>query len=98
MSHLQISDLEVAEMEEPLIMPSYRQMRFYLFNSLPDNYRFTFNLYEIEGYSHEEIGRMLDIAHQPQDLICRGQKMLRIFIEKISTLKEVAMEEFDNIV
>jgi RNA polymerase sigma factor (sigma-70 family) len=33
-----------------------------LMNELPANYRLTFNLYEIEGYSHQEIAQMLGIA------------------------------------
>lgn len=33
-----------------------------LFNHLPEPQRVVFNLYEIEGYSHDEIARMLDIA------------------------------------
>jgi RNA polymerase sigma factor (sigma-70 family) len=33
-----------------------------LLNQLPENYRLTFNLYEIEGYSHQEIAQMLGIA------------------------------------
>lgn len=33
-----------------------------LLNHLPENYRLTFNLYEIEGYSHQEIAQMLGIA------------------------------------
>jgi len=30
--------------------------------SLPTNYRLVFNLYAIEGYSHKEIGEMLNMA------------------------------------
>src|SRR5690554_6113928 len=33
-----------------------------LFDQLPDMYRVVFNLYEVEGYSHEEIAGLLDIA------------------------------------
>jgi RNA polymerase sigma-70 factor (ECF subfamily) len=29
---------------------------------LPTNYRMVFNLYAVEGYSHKEIGEMLNIA------------------------------------
>jgi len=32
-----------------------------LLQGLPDLYRFVFNLYELEGYSHEEIGKLLQI-------------------------------------
>lgn len=30
--------------------------------ALPDGYRTVFNLYEIEGYSHKEIGELLEIS------------------------------------
>jgi RNA polymerase sigma-70 factor (ECF subfamily) len=33
-----------------------------LMNELPENLRLTFNLYEIEGYSHQEIAQILGIA------------------------------------
>lgn len=33
-----------------------------LFNRLPEIHRVIFNLYEVEGYNHEEIAGMLDIA------------------------------------
>lgn len=32
-----------------------------LFDQLPEIYRVTFNLYEVEGFSHEEIAKMLSI-------------------------------------
>ena len=84
MSHLQISDLEVAEMEEPLINAELSANEILsLFNSLPDNYRLTFNLYEIEGYSHEEIGRMLDISTSTsRSNLSRAKKMLRDLYRK----------------
>ena len=33
-----------------------------LFKQLPDLYRHIFNLYELEGYSHDEIAGMLSIS------------------------------------
>ncbi len=33
-----------------------------LINKLPDGYRLVFNMYVIEGYSHEEIGQLLGIS------------------------------------
>ena len=33
-----------------------------LYRHLPENYKLTFNLFEIEGYSHEEIGRMMGVT------------------------------------
>ena len=35
---------------------------FKLVNSMPDGFRTVFNLYVIEGYSHEEIAKMLSIT------------------------------------
>jgi RNA polymerase sigma-70 factor (ECF subfamily) len=31
-------------------------------NQLPEGYRMVFNLYEVEGYSHAEIGELLEIS------------------------------------
>ncbi|MDZ7634799.1 MAG: hypothetical protein U5L72_10435 [Bacteroidales bacterium] len=33
-----------------------------LYRHLPGHYKITFNLFEIEGYSHEEIGRMMGVT------------------------------------
>ena len=35
---------------------------FKLVNSMPDGFRAVFNLYVIEGYSHDEIAKMLSIT------------------------------------
>jgi len=49
-----------------------------LYSFLPANYRVTFNLFEIEGYSHEEIGLMLGItASTSRANLARAKKMLR---------------------
>jgi len=49
-----------------------------LFNGLPDVYRLTFNLYEIEGYSHDEIAGMLNISPgTSRSHLSRAKKMLR---------------------
>ena len=59
--HTDIENVEVAgdpefdgwmETEEILLLMS----------GLPELYRLIFNLYEVEGYSHDEIAGMLDIA------------------------------------
>ena len=33
-----------------------------MIQSLPEGYRMVFNLYEIEGYSHKEIAKLLDVS------------------------------------
>ncbi|HOO99394.1 MAG TPA: RNA polymerase sigma factor [Bacteroidales bacterium] len=61
--HLPTDDLEIAEEAEPLVTSGLSvQEILSLFSQLPDNYKVTFNLYEIEGYSHEEIGKMLGVT------------------------------------
>jgi len=49
-----------------------------LYRYLPANYKITFNLFEIEGYSHEEIGRMMGVtASTSRANLARAKKMLR---------------------
>ncbi len=49
-----------------------------LLNELPEIYRVTFNLYEIEGYKHEEIAQMLNIAVSSSRVnLTRAKKLLR---------------------
>lgn len=49
-----------------------------LFDRIPDIYRVTFNLYEVEGYSHEEIAGMLDVSPgTSRSNLSRAKKMLR---------------------
>ncbi len=49
-----------------------------LYRHLPGNYKMTFNLFEIEGYSHEEIGQMLGVAASTsRSNLARAKKMLR---------------------
>jgi len=78
-SHLQISDLEIIEDQEPTVSAELSANEILsLFCRLPDNYRITFNLYEIEGYSHEEIGQMLEISTSTSRAnLSRAKKMLR---------------------
>ncbi len=49
-----------------------------LYRYLPGNYKITFNLFEIEGYSHEEIGQMMGVtASTSRSTLARAKKMLR---------------------
>jgi len=78
-SHLQIGDLEIIEEQEPTVSAELSANEILsLFSRLPDNYRVAFNLYEIEGYSHEEIGQMLEISTSTsRSNLSRAKKMLR---------------------
>jgi RNA polymerase sigma factor (sigma-70 family) len=58
--------------------------------SLPEIYRFTFNLYEIEGYSHEEIALKLGTtAGTSRANLSRAKHLLRQMILNLSTYERV---------
>ena len=63
-----------------------------LIQKLPDGYRTIFNLYAIEGYSHEEIGKLLGI----EAVTSRTQllKARRILQQKIQELTKA--ERYDR--
>jgi len=60
-----------------------------LVSSLPDGYRMVFNLYAIEGFSHKEIGELLNI----EESTSRSQlvKARRILQEKVHELYKIAI-------
>lgn len=54
-----------------------------LLNELPEDYRITFNLYEIEGYKHDEIAVLLNITPgTSRSNLTRAKAMLRTAFEK----------------
>ncbi len=54
-----------------------------LLQKLPENQRIVFNLYEIEGYSHEEIGEKLGMSSSvSRTNLFRAKQQLKILIEK----------------
>ncbi len=83
-SHLQFTDFEMTEEHEaPVSAELSANEILELFNRLPDNYRMTFNLFEIEGYSHEEIGQMLNISTSTsRSNLFRAKKMLRMLYDR----------------
>lgn len=57
-----------------------------LFENLPEIFRITFNLYEVEGYNHEEIAGMLDISPgTSRSNLSRAKKMLRVLYAQMKT-------------
>jgi RNA polymerase sigma-70 factor (ECF subfamily) len=60
-----------------------------LINQLPEGYRLVFNLNAIEGFSHEEIGKMLDI--QPSTSRSQLVKARKILQTKIVNLQKIAV-------
>ncbi len=54
-----------------------------LLNTLPENYRLVFNLYEIEGYKHKEIAKILDIEESnSRTILTRAKVALRAAYQK----------------
>lgn len=59
-----------------------------LISHLPVGYRMIFNLYVIEGYSHEEIGQMLKIkTATSRSQLSKARSMLQ---EKINSLQKIS--------
>lgn len=58
---------------------------------LPNIYRITFNLYEIEGYSHKEISQQLNINEsKSRTNLSRAKKLLRSLINKNTKYETVS--------
>jgi len=58
-----------------------------IFSQIPEQYKVTFNLFEIEGYSHEEIGKLLGVTTSTsRSNLARAKKMVR----------EIYMKEFKS--
>lgn len=90
-SHLQIDDIEATEEQEPEINAELSAGDIlYLFRQLPENYRVTFNLFEIEGYTHDEIGKKLGIATSTsRSNLARAKKILReLYIKNFNPVKK----------
>lgn len=57
-----------------------------LLNQLPEMHRLAFNLYEIEGFSHEEISRMLNIpVSSSRVYLTRAKNKLRTLYSETMT-------------
>jgi RNA polymerase sigma-70 factor (ECF subfamily) len=61
-----------------------------LLERLPEIQRIIFNLYEIEGYAHEEIGKMLNIPDSTsRTYLTRAKQRLRkLYIEEFAIGKQ----------
>lgn len=52
--------------------------------SMPDGYRLVFNLYLVEGYSHKEISKLLDISESTsRSQLTRSKQLLKKYLEEI---------------
>jgi len=61
-----------------------------LIQKLPDGYRVVFNLYVIEGFSHREIGEMLDITESTsRSQLAKSRKWMQNELEKLKITSHV---------
>jgi len=89
-SNIPLVDIGATEMIEPEIVSQLSAADIIsLLGQLPENYRITFNLFEIEGYSHDEIAQMLGISESgSRSNLSRARKMLReLYIKNFTPAK-----------
>jgi DNA-directed RNA polymerase specialized sigma24 family protein len=56
-----------------------------MIQELPDSYRSVFNMYAIEGYSHQEIGDSLGISQLlSRTTLCRARGILKTRLSELS--------------
>ncbi len=93
--HLSINNITETGEQEPDIEAELSVKDILaLYKHLPANYKITFNLFEIEGYSHEEIGQMMGVtASTSRSNLARAKKMLRELYNKHITSVKKGHEE-----
>jgi RNA polymerase sigma-70 factor (ECF subfamily) len=78
--------------EEMLTLDADYQLLLSRVASLPQQYRLVFNLYAIEGYSHTEIGTLLNISESTsKSNYSRARGILRDKVSQIEKLEEYAV-------
>jgi RNA polymerase sigma-70 factor (ECF subfamily) len=89
------SDMEIEKADQKICDPSVvddlsKDEILALLRELPEILRIIFNMYEIEGYSHEEISNKLDMpSSTSRTYLARAKKRLR---EKITALNKIKNE------
>lgn len=86
----QVQDLNT--IDEPLQDDETAQLTaeeiIYFLKQLPDNHRIVFNLYEIEGYGHEEIAEKLGISEAvSRTFLSRAKQKLKQIVNKEFAMK-----------
>lgn len=87
-----VLDIEYAENESfdenQLDQLGYEDLKK-LLDNLPEIYRMVFNLYEIEGFTHQEIAKRLEINESTsRAYLTRAKKRLRIMVEKLFEIQD----------
>jgi len=63
-----------------------------MIDQLPANYRNVFNLYAIEGYSHQEIGQTLGISElMSRATLCRARGVLKDRLSRLKVREQLCM-------
>jgi RNA polymerase sigma-70 factor (ECF subfamily) len=76
--HASISEVQTPSVDAGVVSQLTAQEILALMRHLPEALRISFNLYEIEGYNHEEIGKMLGIPPgTSRSNLTRAKKRLR---------------------
>lgn len=86
--------VDIASLKSQPLFEDFHQTDYHfllsIVSSLPDQYRIVFNLYAIEGYSHNEIGEMLNITESTsKSNYSRAKAILR---KKLEILKETDLQ------
>jgi RNA polymerase sigma factor (sigma-70 family) len=78
-----VTEVVLPEKEEVSLSGFHLAELLAMIQSLPDGCRVVFNLFAIEGYSHKEIGEMLEISEgTSKSQYNRAKSLLRAKIEK----------------
>lgn len=81
---VEISDDWDFGIEESVTSEMSREELLELIQDLPPGFRFIFNMYAIEGYSHKEIGEMMNISEgTSKSQYARAKKLLQEKVEKV---------------
>lgn len=97
LKHLQKKRIQFTELKESYFDNATEESYAYsnlgeeellkLISQLPDGYRIVFNLNIIEGYSHEEIGKMLNIQPSTsRSQLVKARKMLQLQIVQMQKI------------
>ncbi|MBI9042283.1 RNA polymerase sigma factor [Lutibacter sp.] len=83
-NHLDINDVVYIETDETNAISNLQAEDILnLLDKLPELHRIVFNLYEIQGYSHQEIAEQLSIAESTSRVfLTRAKTKLRVLINK----------------
>jgi len=84
MDYVQLSEMKTQSSETDMLKKLEADDIIKLIQSLPFNERSVFTLYEMEGYSHKEIGEMMGFAEGTSRWhLCNAKKSLQQTIESL---------------